>query len=87
MAAEHQAETAWERIDEELRREGVPVVLTLPAAAGIAGITPKALRALARAGVVDGSRSRTPNGRGRWRILRSSLSRFLAGASGTGGVR
>lgn len=68
-------------VEIELKRAGVPPLLTLPAAAKIIGSHPDTLRVLIRQGRLDAVRPRGSKRGGHYRILRRQLAEYIAGAA------
>jgi len=66
-------------IEHEFRRDGVPLLLTLPAAAGIIGCHPDTLRLLIRQGRLQAVRPAGILRSGHYRILRHQLAVYLSG--------
>ena len=67
-------------IEEALRRDGVPVVLSLAEASRVTRHHPEVLQRLCRRGVIEAVRTPTPSGAtGRWRVTRASIATYLAG--------
>lgn len=66
-------------LDEELAREGIPIVLDLRQAAKVVGRSPEVLARLARAGALRASRTPSVNGQGPWIVRRRDLAAFLLG--------
>jgi len=66
-------------LEQVLRAEGVPTVLSVADAARVADKSPAVLARLARTGVLRASRTASKVGRGHWRVTRLALAEYLSG--------